>query len=575
MERPKSHPYRVIYNHDGGTLVAPFFPFSNLPFSIDNFVAKTVGHLRGTQVDAVTWTLGTDNQRIAAQQGPGRASNMYCHETDVGERFYEIAPPFKSKFWQLHAERARSMIEAGDDPPKVVVEHGHRRGLDVLLGFRMNDLHDSRLIWRGNPTLMWMNRPLRYPVLADGKLLAENLVGYVCKMKLEHPELLIGEHQAIGRRFALAFDYAQPAVREFRLALIKEACEKYDLDGVELDFMRTFIVFKPGEEAANCGLMNDFIAQVRGVLDTVGSARGKRLQLVLRTLAPLQVSKEIGLDVHTWLEAGWVDGLILGIDDRSNLPLGEDAATAHHRGCPVYASIKVDAYQRKGATPEIFRAIAANHYRLGVDGVQLFNMNALRDDVGFNPAGYGLGPNYDFQPLREIGSSETLRFKNKHYVLDNLGTAQHANGIDGTVFEEWPDAEQDAFLRAEFGTTAARTEVPVRLTEDRPATFRVYLADDLADAQNAGRAVEVTLRLSFRDVTGSDHIISPELNGTALAALLLADDYPITYVRDIRIDGGMLALGTNSLRLALSRGVASVISELWVEDVELLVAYDP
>ena len=104
MERPKSHPYRVIYNHDGGTLVAPFFPFSNLPFSIDNFVAKTVGHLRGTQVDAVTWTLGTDNQRIAAQQGPGRASNMYCHETDVGERFYEIAPPFKSKFWQLHAD---------------------------------------------------------------------------------------------------------------------------------------------------------------------------------------------------------------------------------------------------------------------------------------------------------------------------------------------------------------------------------------------------------------------------------------------------------------------------------------
>ena len=39
-----------------------------------------------TQVDAVTWTLGTDNQRISAQQGPGRASNLYSHATDVGER---------------------------------------------------------------------------------------------------------------------------------------------------------------------------------------------------------------------------------------------------------------------------------------------------------------------------------------------------------------------------------------------------------------------------------------------------------------------------------------------------------
>ena len=151
--------YRLLYNHDGGAMVSPFQPFFELPFSIDNFVAKTVGHLEDTQVDAVTWTLGTDNQRLAAQQGPGRASNLYSHATDVGERFYEIEPPFKSKFWLLHAERAREMIEAGADPPQVVVEQGHRRGLDVLIGFRMNDLHDSRLLWRGNPQLMWLNRP--------------------------------------------------------------------------------------------------------------------------------------------------------------------------------------------------------------------------------------------------------------------------------------------------------------------------------------------------------------------------------------------------------------------------------
>ena len=567
--------YRLLYNHDGGSMVAPFQPFFDLPFSIDNFVDKTVGHLEGTQVDAVTWTLGTDNQRLAAQQGPGRASNLYSHATEVGERFYELEPPFKSKFWLLHAERAREMIEAGADPPQVVVEQGHRRGLDVLIGFRMNDLHDSRLLWRGNPQLMWLNRPLRHPVLQDGRLNEENVVGYICRMKRDHPELLIGEHAGIGKRFALAFDYARQEVRDFRLALIREACTKYDLDGVELDFMRTFIFFKPGAEQAEMPRMSEFMAQVRAVLDEVGSARRKRLGLVVRTLAPLSASRELGLDVAAWLQQGWIDGLILGIDDRSNLPIRDDVNTGHRHGCPVYASIKVDAYQRKGGTPEIFRAIAANHYRLGVDGIQLFNMNALRDDRGYNPDGYGLGPDYDFQPLREIGSDDALRFQDKHYLLDNLGTAQHANGIDGTVFVEWTDTEQDLFLRAEFGTTAARTQVPARLAEESPVVLQVAFADDCAAAQREGRTVAVTLRLSFRDLTGGDHRIETRLNGSALPAFTLRDDYPITYTRELAVPPHLLKPADNQLALAVHRGDPRVISELWLEDVELVVRYGP
>ena len=239
----------------------------------------------------------------------------------------------------------------------------------------------------------------------------------------------------------------------------------------------------------------------------------------------------------------------------------------------MYASIKVDAYQRKGGSPEIFRAIAANHYRLGVDGIQLFNMNALRDDRDYNPDGYGLGPDYDFQPLREIGSAAALQFQDKHYLLDNLGTAQHANGIDGTVFAEWTDAEQELFLRAEFGTAAARTQLPARLTEQRPVVLQVAVADDCAAAQRDSRAVAVTLRLSFRDLTGGDHRIGARLNGNALPGFALHDDYPITYTRETSIPPHLLKPGENLLSLPVHRGDPRVISELWVEDVELMVSY--
>ena len=233
----------------------------------------------------------------------------------------------------------------------------------------------------------------------------------------------------------------------------------------------------------------------------------------------------------------------------------------------------MDAYQRKGGTSEIFRAIAANHYRLGVDGIQLFNMNALRDDRDYNPEGYGLGPDYDFQPLREIGSAAALRFQDKHYLLDNLGTAQHANGIDGTVFAEWTDAEQELFLRAEFGTAAAQTEVPARLAEAHPVAFHVYVADDLAEAKRQGRTAQVTLRLSFRDLTGGDHRVTARLNRSALPAFTLQDDYPITYTRELDVPPLLLKPGENLLSLSVHRGDPRVISELWVEDLELVIRY--
>ena len=176
--------YRIIYNHDGGTLLRPFHPFTGVPFSMEGFVDKTVGFLADTHVDAVTWTLGTDNGYVAAQQGPGRAANLYCHKTEVGERFYELPPPFQSKIWHLHAHRVRTMIEQGYDPPEVVIEHGHRHGLDVFLGFRMNDLHDGRPVERNTPGIMGTDVPMRFPVFEAGAFNEANIRGYISKFRL-------------------------------------------------------------------------------------------------------------------------------------------------------------------------------------------------------------------------------------------------------------------------------------------------------------------------------------------------------------------------------------------------------
>ena len=59
--------YRIIYNNDGGTLFRPFAPNTDTPFSVEGFLEKTVGQLVGTQVDVLTWTLGSDTGRRAGK----------------------------------------------------------------------------------------------------------------------------------------------------------------------------------------------------------------------------------------------------------------------------------------------------------------------------------------------------------------------------------------------------------------------------------------------------------------------------------------------------------------------------
>ena len=571
MVNSSGRPYRIVFNNDGNTLFRPFAPWTDRPFSVEGFVEETIGYLKDTQVDVLSWTLGTDIGRMPDHQGgPGRATNMYCHETEVGERFYAQEPPFLAKSWYLLGRRVREMIEGGDDPPRVLAEAAHRSGLKMFCAFRMNDAHDGRFVER-HERLYGTKIPLRFPVFEGGRFLEENIQGYICRLKREHPELLIGEQEGLTRIGSIAFDYAHEAVRAFRLALIEEACEKYDVDGVELDFLRIPLYFKPGEEDAHMGRMTEFVGKVRAVLDRVGESRGKQMALAVRTLAPLEASRGVGLDVQAWLEEGWVDVLIGGIVDRSQLDLEGFVQAAHRHNCAAYASLKTDVLLgRECCKPEVFRAVAANHYRAGVDGVYLFNMTSFRYRWGKErrpPPGLGL--EYDFQPLREIGSFEDIRFQDKHYILDNRG-AGHKTGV-GT-FDEWSEEMQDRLLRSEVGTAMLKPDLPARLEAGVDATVRFRIADDLQEAGEAGLGWEARLRVSLSDLTHGAQVVEVCLNEGSVSKQRLSESG--TYCLEVPVDSALLRCGENVLTLSLEPQDRNVISKLRLDDVEIFVAYE-
>ena len=85
--------------------------------------------------------------------------------------------------------------------------------------------------------------------------------------------------------------------------------------------------------------------------------------------------------------------------------------------------------------------------------------------------------------------------------------------------------------------------------------------------------MKVKIKISFRDLTGGDHLIAIKLNGSSLPTFVLTDKYPISYIHELPVDPELLKFGENDVTISVIRQNPDVLSELWIEDVEILVNY--
>jgi hypothetical protein len=483
--KAKNRKWRIILNNDGGTLSGMGM---EAPIGVKGLVEATVEPLVGTQIDALYWTLGTDpgNGGIPTC----RFSNIFSHDTKVGQRWGVDQEKFESASnWRIY-ENARQLIEEGNDSPKVIIEAGHQAGKEVFISVRMNDCHDG-LAPGGGQT--------------DNDRLPPHTT--LNKMKQEHPDWLLGPME--GVKFQLhrfAFDYAVPEARAFRLALIEEACEKYELDGLDLDFCRHPRFFKAGTEEANACLLTDFMVQVRSILDRTGERRNKHLPLSVRVLPNFAINRKVGIDLKTWLDKRLIDVLICGsnVGCMQRLPVEEYVAACRNTGILVLAHIGLGPswgmrqslffrgmpYLRDYMpfTDAMYRAMAANYWRAGVDGIYLWNNHLIE---------YMYDPNWERQPWREIGDPDLIARMDKHYLLD------HDMGLLPLI------GEFDRRLRPP-------AQLPAVLSDNgTPAEIQFDIADDV-ESSLADKVLEgVTLRLCIPHMTAYDRLVI-SLNGKPL-----------------------------------------------------------
>ena len=149
---------------------------------------------------------------------------------------------------------------------------------------------------------------------------------------------------------------------------VDELVERFDVDGVEMDFMRHPGWFRVEEARANAYLMTDLLRRVRARLLRTADRRGRRQWSIVRVPPTLADSLRTGLDVEEWIRSGLVDIVVVGGGFIPfETPVDEFVTAAAGTGCLIYGCIEATRY----IDDRHLRGLASRWYDDGSDGVYL------------------------------------------------------------------------------------------------------------------------------------------------------------------------------------------------------------
>lgn len=305
--------------------------------------------------------LGKGATRDMAVAALERTADQYAG-TGVTHLFWNVnyqRAAYRSAVWPSYwdvpdAETAvtawpRSYLELHklglDDVFAVVIPRCRTNGISPWVSLRMNDHH-------------YTDDPTR-----------------VSPLFFEHPELRTrGGH---GR-----FNYAKPEVRAFYLAMSEEVLGRYDLDGLELDWIRSLGNFEDAEPDRGRSILTAFVRDVRAQTRAAAARLGHPVGLAVRVPATPDFSSALGYDAVAWAREGLVDMIIpadywSGFSDipveawRERIgPAGRSCRIVPFTATTYACTTKGFMMSRNLAA---MRGFAASELDRGADGIYLFN----------------------------------------------------------------------------------------------------------------------------------------------------------------------------------------------------------
>jgi len=171
------------------------------------------------------------------------------------------------------------MTQKGLDHFAIWLNQCRKRSVEGWLTVRMNDCH-----WVDNPDSHWHSSFWK-----------------------DHPECRIVTHRQRISWEENSLDFSHEKVREHYLGFIRELFERFDMDGLELDWMRFGYCLPYGKAKASRSIITEFIGRVRDLSRICSDRTGRNVRIGVRVPPEIQTCLSMGYDVIEWIGAGLVD----------------------------------------------------------------------------------------------------------------------------------------------------------------------------------------------------------------------------------------------------------------------------
>lgn len=272
----------------------------------------------------------------------------------------------------------KSLHDRGIDPYAVWIARCREKGISPWISVRMNDIHGHNDFTYGGHSKFWREHPQFWR-----------------KPNFTKPS-------AWGTR---ALDYAHKEVRDYFLDFIREVLGRYDVDGVECDWMRFPNHLTPGHERELAPCLNEFMAKVRQIADAAAKRCGHPVKVGVRVETEPEVALARGTDAIAWAREGNVDLIVPCNFFESvdfELPFSDWkakvlAVNPHVDVVPgIDAGVVIGKEKRRYLTKAEYCGWADRVYSQGAKGIYYFNLftHSATNGVWEMCVNEGLTPGY-------------------------------------------------------------------------------------------------------------------------------------------------------------------------------------
>ena len=276
--------------------------------------------------------------------------------TDYAEKYeqteeFGIHVNYKDFYGVLYTVQKKMGINIYD----VCIRRTRQRGQKAWLSFRMNDAHDPF----GEVGVF---RPSFYYKARDN--------GW-----------LIGDGYGDHNYFKICYNYAYKEVRDFWLSYIAEQLERFDVDGIELDFMREIFCFKY-ESFDGADIMNGFMREAKALVGRFEAKYGHKIKIGVSLARDIDQCRTFGFDARTWDKEGLCD--VIFVRPRwftcdSHMPVAvwkkECPHTEIAAGLEINTTVmpETSLFRFESTTAPVARGYAVHYYAEGADSLYLYN----------------------------------------------------------------------------------------------------------------------------------------------------------------------------------------------------------